>query len=64
MSNKSYDAFMVIWVALCENVSSDISGQRRPRSACGFAQSDQGLQCTLTKLLGTREFMNGELRSG
>ena len=29
--------------------------QRRPRSACASAQSDQGLQCPLTELLDTAE---------
>ena len=36
------------WAASCENVSSGICGQRRPRSACPSAQSDQGLRCPLT----------------
>ena len=42
------------WSALCENenVSPDISGQRRPRSACAFAQSDQGLRCPQTEIFG------------
>ena len=38
-----------------ENVSSGICGQRKPRSACASAQSDQGLHCPLTKSLDTTE---------
>ena len=44
----------------CENVSSGICGQRRSRSACASAQSDQGLQCPLTDSLDTTECMTGE----
>ena len=50
--------------ALCKNVSSDICGQRRPRSACASAQSDQGLHCPLTKSLATTECMNREQVAG
>ena len=39
---------------------SGICGQRRPRSACAFAQSDQGLHCPLTESLDTMECMNDE----
>ena len=39
-------------------------GQRRPRSDCGDAQSDQGLRCPLTKSLDTRECINGEQMPG
>ena len=46
--NKKYNS---IWAAPCENVSSCICGQRRPRSA----QSDQGLHCPLTESLDTTE---------
>ena len=42
--------------------SSGICGQRRPRSDCASAQSDQGLQCPLKESLDTREWMNGEQR--
>ena len=31
----------VYWAAPCENVSSDICGQRKPRTACTAAQSDR-----------------------
>ena len=41
------------WSAPCKNVSSGICGQRRPRSACAFAQSDQGLHIPLTESLNT-----------
>ena len=37
-----------IWAALCQKVFSGICGQRRPRSDCASAQSDQGLRCPLT----------------
>ena len=45
----------IIGAAPCENVSSDICGQRRPRSACASAQSDQDLRCSLTETLDTIE---------
>ena len=48
------------WTAPYENVSSDICEQRRPRSACAYAQSDQGIHFPLTELLDTTECMNGE----
>ena len=40
-----------------ENVSSGICGQRRPRSACASAQSDQGLHYLLTESADTTECM-------
>ena len=49
-----------ILAAPSENLSSDICGQRRPRSACAYAQSDQGLRCPLTESLDTIESINGE----
>ena len=49
---------------LCENMSSGIYGQRRPRSACASAQSDQGFHYPLTELLDTTECMNGEQKPG
>ena len=49
-----------MWAASCENVSSGICGQRRPRSACASTQSDQGLYSSLTESLDTTECMNGE----
>ena len=48
-----------IWAAPCKNVSSGICGQRRPRSACASAQSDQGLWYPLTESLDTIECING-----
>ena len=56
--------FFFYWVAPYETVSSDICGQRRPRSACASAQSDQGLHCPLTESLDTAECMNGKQRPG
>ena len=53
-----------IWVPPCENVSLDICRQPRPRSACAYLQSDQGLHCLLTVSLDTVECINGEQRSG
>ena len=47
------------WAAPCGNVSSGICGQRRPRSACLYAQSDQGLYCPLTEPFDTTKCMNG-----
>ena len=52
------------WAVPCENGSSGICGERRPKSACAFAQSDQGLHCLLTELLDTTECMHGEQRPG
>ena len=52
----------VIWTTPGENVPSGICGQRRPRSACTSAQSDQGLHCLLTESSDTTECMNGEQR--
>ena len=53
------DASTVILLALpCETVCSGICGQRRPRSACASAQSDQGLRCPLTDSLDTTEYMS------
>ena len=48
----------------CENLSYGICGERRPRSACASAQSDQGLHCPLTESLDTTECINGEQRLG
>ena len=48
----------------CENVSSGICGQRMPRSACAFAQSDQGFRCPQTESLETKECFNGEQMPG
>ena len=39
-----------------------ICGQRRPRSACASAQSDQGLHCPLTELSDTIDCVNGRQR--
>ena len=49
------------WTEQCENVSSGICGQRRPRSACAFAQSDRALHCPLTEPLDTTEYTDGAI---
>ena len=41
-----------------KNVSSSICGQRKPRSACAFAQSDQVFRCPQTDFLDTIECYN------
>ena len=43
-------------------MSSVIYEQRRPRSDCASAQSDQGLYGPFTDSLDTTEYMNGERR--
>ena len=43
--------YSILLAAPCENVSSGICGQRRPRSACASAQSYQGRHCPLTESL-------------
>ena len=48
----------------CKNVSSDICGQRRPRSACAFAQSNQGLRCPQSEQLNTIKRFNIEQIAG
>ena len=59
-----------IWVQIyildapCEDMSPAICVQRKPRSACAFAQSDQGLHYPLTESLNTIECMNGGQRPG
>ena len=45
-------------------MSSCICEQRRPRSACASAQSDQGLPCPLTESLDSKESFNGEKMAG
>ena len=45
-------------------LGSDICGQRRPRSACASAQSDQDLHCLLTESLDTAECIDGEQMPG
>ena len=49
----SHLLFSDIWAVPCENLSSGICGQRRPRSDCAFAQSDQGLNCPLEESFAT-----------
>ena len=50
--------FNITWGAPSKNASSGICRQRRPRSACVSAQSDQDLFCPLTESLGTTECQN------
>ena len=52
------------WAVPCENVSSGICRQWRPRSACASAQSDQGLHCPLTESLDTIKCINGKQMPG
>ena len=54
--------YLMMGATPCKNVSSGIYGQRRPRSACASAQSDQYLHCPLTKSLNTIECFNGNAR--
>ena len=49
----------IILAAPYKIVSLGICGQRRPRSACASAQSDQGLHCPLAGSLGTIKCLNG-----
>ena len=49
-TNISYLPFDSKWAGPCGNVSSGICGQRRPRSACAFAQSDQDRRSPLSAL--------------
>ena len=48
----------------CENVSSDIRGQRRLRSICALVHSNQGFHCPLTETLDTTECMNMGIKHG
>ena len=48
----------------CENVSSGICGQQRPRSACASVQDDQEIHCPITESLDTTEGMNGDQMPG
>ena len=62
--NQLHVFLNINWAAPCENVSSGICGQRRPRSACASAQSDQGLRFPQTESVDTIECMNREQRPG
>ena len=48
----------------CDNVFWGICAQQRPRSACAFAQSDQGIHCPVTESLDTIECISGEQMPG
>ena len=41
------------WCAMYEKSPYAICGQHRPRSACAYAQADQGLLCQLTEPVDT-----------
>ena len=58
-ANYFFQQWFHIWAALCKNMSSGICGQRRLRSDCASAQSDQGFRCSLTELLDSVEYING-----
>ena len=47
----SIDPVSIKWVTPSENVFSGMCRQRRPRSACASAQSDQGFRCPQTESL-------------
>ena len=47
-----------ICAAPYENVPSGKSGQRRPRLACAFAQSDQCIRSSQTQSVDTIEYFN------
>ena len=55
---------IVISASACENVSSDICGQRWTRLACASAHSDQDFCCPLPESLYTTECINGEKMPG
>ena len=59
-----YRSFVIVLAAPCENMSSVMYGQRRPRSTCASTHSDQAIYCPLTETLVTTECMNKEQRSG
>ena len=50
--------FHIIWALPCVNESLGKCGQRRARSDCAEAQSDQGLCCPLPQSLNTLEYFN------
>ena len=50
---------IAMWTAPYENLCLGVCGQRRPRSACAFAQSDQGLCCLLKEPLDHIECIIG-----
>ena len=63
-SDMPYNVLVIILAVPCENVSSVICGQQRPRSACTCRQSDHGLHCLLTKSLDTIACIIGEQMPG
>ena len=55
---------MVSAIIMWAKTSSGLCGKRRPRSACAFARSGQGLCCPQTESLHTIEYFNGEQMPG
>ena len=51
----TFGTLYINWAMPNENVSLGICGQRRPRSACAYAQSDQGLRSPQTEALDTKK---------
>ena len=49
-----------MWIAPYEGMRSGIGGQRKPRSDCASAQSDQGHRCSQTESLESKKCFNGE----
>ena len=55
---------IIIWATPFENVTSGICGQRRPRSACASAQSDQSLRCPQTESFDAIDVSVEKMKSG
>ena len=60
LDNARKYSIIHVWAAPLKNVSSGICGQRRPRTACASAQSDQDIRCPLAESVNTIECINGE----
>ena len=58
-TKKQTNTSLTKGAAQCKNVYTGICGQRKPRSACASAPSDQGLRCPDTESLDTIECFNG-----
>ena len=65
LNSNNKDSFQVL-LKLQNNSSNDVQykrmafmsfwWQQKPRSACAFVQSDQGLGCHFYKIMGTIEY--------
>ena len=53
INDVAYVIFIINWAIPCENESSGICRQGRPRSDCTSVQSDPGLHCQQTESLDT-----------